>query len=109
MLESPLDTEVATQVRFENLLSSKFPSLEAIKKWNQTMWHKEGKLIVSLIFLSQRMKFCFFNNPNLELDKLQRWSSSVYSQNLLVENVSVIDWSKVENAIGDTIAQNKTS
>jgi len=96
-----------TQAHFEQLLLSQFPFLEPIDKWKQTMWNKEGQLIVSLVFLSQKVKFCFFNNPIIELDKLQRWGSTISSQNLEYDNRSPINWRKVQELIDSTI-QNGT-
>ena len=50
------------------------------------MWHKDGELVVSLIFSKEKLKFCFFNNQNIKLDKHQRWSTTIFSENLEVEN-----------------------
>ncbi len=91
------------QSQFETLLGTSFPSLQPIKKWNQTMWHNDGDIIVSLIFLSKKMKFCFFNNPDLELDKLQRWSATIYSQNLEFSYEDSVNFDRIKSLIEDTI------
>ena len=99
--------EEDTKTVFENLLESKFPFLEPVQKWKQTMWHRDGKLIICLVFSTKKLKFCFFNTPNLILDKLQRWGTTVFSQNLEIENVNDIDWEKIEALIDETIKFHK--
>ena len=96
-----MNRTIEIQEKFENLIQSKYPFLDPVEKWNQKMWHKEGKLIVSLIFLSKKLKFCFFNNPNIKLDKLQRWSATIYSQNLEYQNDEEINWDKIQNLINE--------
>ncbi len=98
-----MNFEIETQTQFEKLLECEFPTLEPINKWNQTMWHKEGHLIISLIFLSKKFKICFFNNPNITLHKLQRWSSTIYSQNLEYKNDDKVDWDKIQELLNNTI------
>ena len=98
-----MDYQVETQYKFEKLLATKFSQLQPINKWRQTMWHLNGNLIVSLVHLSNKSKFCFFNNPELVLDKLQRWSSSVYSQNLEIDQNTKIDWKKISYRISETM------
>ena len=66
------------------------------------MWHLNGKVVVSLVHLSNKSKFCFFNNPDLESDKLQRWGSTVYSQHLEIEQNTKIDWRNISDWIRDT-------
>jgi hypothetical protein len=71
------------------------------------MWHMDGDLIVSLIHLSKKSKFCFFNNDNIELGKMQRWSATIYSHNLEYAAAADVDWGKVDELIQNTIeAQN---
>jgi len=67
------------------------------------MWQKDGNLIVSLVFLSKKMKFCFFNVPDIELDKLQRWGSTIFSQNLEYDDGNAIDWNRISELIEVTI------
>jgi hypothetical protein len=98
-----MNIKIEIQEEFENLIKNEYPLLEPIKKWNQKMWHKKGNLIVSLIFLSKKLKFCFFNNPNIELHKLQRWSSTIYSQNLEYKSNDEINWDKIRSLINETI------
>ena len=95
--------QIDLQTKFEKLLSTKHSQLKPINKWRQTMWHIDEKIIVSLVHLSNKSKFCFFNNPVLKLDKLQRWGSSVYSQNLEIEQDTNINWNDISNWITDTI------
>lgn len=99
--------QIEIQGKFEELLKLKFPTLEPTNKWNQTMWHIEGKPIVSLIHLSKKTKFCFFNNPDIELDKTQRWGSTVYSQNLEYSVNDSVNWDKVGKLIQNTIDDQK--
>ena len=102
MNDPSLQIEHKTQYKFENLLRSKFPFLQAVRKWRQIMWHNNGQLIVSLVFLSRKMKFCFFNSE-IELDVLQRWGSSVYSHNLEYAYGAQINWNQIERFIQHTI------
>lgn len=95
--------QIEIQEKFKELLAAKFPQLEPINKWRQTMWQLDGKVIVSLVHLSKKSKFCFFNNPNLVLDKLQRWSSTIYSNNLEISEVDEVSWESVSRMIEDTI------
>ena len=101
LTDTAFRTEV--QVQFEELLKVKFPILQPTSKWKQIMWHKEEKLIVSLVFSTNKLKFCFFNNPNLKLDKLQRWGTTIYSQNLEISDASEIVWKEIEALINDTV------
>lgn len=94
-----MNTEIEIQDEFEKLIKSDYPFLVPIQKWNQKMWHKDGKLIISLIFLSKKIKFCLFNNPTIELDKRQRWSAMIYSQNLEYHYDDTIDWEKIKKLI----------
>lgn len=98
-----MNIQIETRTRFRRLLASKYPSLKSTEKWRQTMWHNDGSLVVSLIFLSKKIKFCFFNNPNIELDRLQRWSSNIYSQNREYENGMEIDWERISELINTTM------
>ncbi len=91
------------QAKFEELLKARFPILQPTDKWKQIMWHKEGNLIVSLVLSTNKLKFCFFNNPNLKLDKLQRWSTTIYSQNLEIINEREIVWDEIEALIDSTV------
>lgn len=91
------------QAEFEKLLLSKFSFLQPVGKWQQIMWHKEGNLIICLVFSAKKIKFCFFNNPNLTLDKLQRWSTTIYSQNLEISNGDKVNWEKIEELIVNTL------
>ena len=95
--------KVDIQAEFEKRLEAKFSFLQPVDKWKQTMWHKEGNLIICLVLSAKKMKFCFFNNPNLTLDKLQRWSTTVYSQNLEIANEDKVDWEKIEELIVETL------
>jgi hypothetical protein len=89
---------------FHNLLEKSFPKLQAVNKWKQIMWHNEERIIVSLVFGKNKIKFCFFNNPTIKLDKLQRWSQTVYSQNLEIKNESlIIDWVYIKELIQKTL------
>ena len=63
------------------------------------MYHIDGKIIVSLVHLSNKSKFCFFNNPHLELDKLQRWSQTIFSHNLEINKNSNIEWESISSLI----------
>ena len=96
--------QIEIQEKFEALLKTDYSTLQPINKWKQTMWHQDGNIIVSLVLLSKKIKFCFFNNPNIELDKLQRWGSTVYSQNLEYKNQDVVDWDRVRELVEDTLA-----
>ncbi|MEM6815917.1 MAG: hypothetical protein AAF600_16275 [Bacteroidota bacterium] len=87
------------QDSFENLLAEKFPELKPIEKWKQTMWHQNGDLVVSLVPLSKKVKFCFFNCPHLELDKTQRWGTTTTSENLEIPDGSVVDWEQIEQLL----------
>jgi len=98
-----MNREIETQTIFRKLLASNYPNLQSTKKWRQTMWHNDGSLIVSLIFLSKNIKFCFFNNPDIHLDKLQRWSANTYSQNIEYENGMKVDWDKISELINSTL------
>ncbi len=95
--------ESSLQKKFEQLLSKKFSNLQPTIKWNQTMWQMDGNLIVALVFLSNKVKICFFNNYEVELDKLQRWSASIFSQNLEFDSKSEVDWDEITMLIDDTI------
>ncbi len=98
-----MNYQIDIQAKFEKLLKTKYSQLQPINKWRQPMWHLNGKVVVSLVHLSNKSKFCFFNNPELALDKLQRWGSSIYSQNLEVEQNTDIDWNNISYWIADTI------
>lgn len=98
-----MNTEFEIQEEFEKLIKREYPFLAPFKKWNQKMWHKEGALVVSLIFLSKKLKFCFFNNPNIELHKLQRWSSTIYSYNLEYDYDEKINWEKIRKLINKNV------
>lgn len=98
-----VNKEIEIQEEFEHLIKSEYPFLDSVEKWNQKMWHKEQNLIVSLIFLTKKIKFCFFNNPNIELHKLQRWSSTIYSQNLEYQYNDEISWDKIRKLINETV------
>ena len=98
-------TEIEIQNEFEKLIKRNYPFLAPIQKWNQKMWHKEGELIISLIFLSKKMKFCLFNNPAIELDKRQRWSATIYSQNLEYHYEDTIDWEKINKLIDKNVKE----
>ncbi len=97
------DFKIDIQTKFEKLLATKFPLLKSVDKWNQEMWHNNGNLVISLIFLKKTFKFCFFNNSNLQLDKLQRWSTTIYSRNYEFGNDEKIDWFKIEKLIEETL------
>lgn len=101
-----MNREIEIQEKFETIVKSRYPVLQPIQKWNQRMWIREEKIIVALIFLSKKLKFCFFNNPNIELDKLQRWSSTIFSYNLEYENDELIEWDNVKHLIDSTIKDN---
>ncbi len=88
---------------FHKLLKNSFPKLKAENKWKQTMWHINERIIVCLVFGKNQIKFCFFNNPTIKLDKLQRWGQTIHSQNLEIENGNFIDWQYVEDLIKQTI------
>jgi hypothetical protein len=98
-------TEIEIQNEFEKLIKCNYPFLAPIQKWNQKMWHQEGELIISLIFLSKKMKFCLFNNPDFELDKRQRWSATIYSQNLEYHYEDTIDWEKINKLIDKNVKE----
>ena len=100
------EIKIELQSEFGKLLVAKFPFLQPVDKWKQMMWLKEGKLIVSLIFSAKKIKFCFFNNPNLKLDKLQRWSAAIYSQNLEIAYGDTVDWETIEKITRDTSESN---
>ena len=97
------DFKKSTSIKFETMLKSKFPFLQLVEKWKQTMWHKNGDLIVALIFSSKKIKFCFFNNQNIKLNKHQRWSNNIFSENLEIQNKNEIDWKIIEELIENTI------
>lgn len=99
--------KIDIQTRFEELLQSRFPLLQPCNKWKQTMWHLEGNVVVSLIQLSKKTKLCFFNNPTIQLDKIQRWSASIYSHNLEYQNESQVDWERIDELIQNTIETQK--
>lgn len=88
---------------FHKLLKKSFPELKAENKWKQTMWLINERLIVCLVFGKKQIKFCFFNNPSIKLHKLQRWSQTIHSQNLEIENGNFIDWQYVEDLVKQTI------
>ena len=100
-----MNTEIEIQEEFEKLIQSDYPFLTPIQKWNQKMWHQDGELIISLIFLSKKMKFCLFNNPTIELDKRQRWSATIYSQNLEYHYEDTIDWKKIKQLIAKNVEE----
>ncbi|QCX01336.1 DUF1801 domain-containing protein [Aggregatimonas sangjinii] len=91
------------QESFKNLLAEKFPELKPIEKWKQTMWHHNGDLVVSLVPLSKKVKFCFFNTPHLELDKTQRWGTTTSSENLEIPEGSLVDWEQIETLIASIL------
>ena len=95
--------QIDIQTHFEELLRTKFPHLQPIGKLRQTMWHIEGNLVVSLVHLSKKTKFCFFNNANLALDKIQRWGSTIYSHNLEYTDENEVNWDEVSEFIQNTI------
>ena len=96
--------QIEIQQKFDELLRIKFSELQSANKWNQTMWHKDGRVIVSLVHLSKKSKFCFFNNPNLKVGKNQRWSATIYSNNVEVSENDKVDWKSVSEHIEKTIA-----
>ncbi len=98
-----MNFQIDTQEKFEKLLKTRFGQLQPINKWRQMMWHLDGQIVVSLVHLSNKSKLCFFNNPELILDKNQRWGSTIYSTNLEIEPKMDIDWNSVSNWISDTI------
>ena len=104
LIETDLKNNI--QTKFENLLQKKFSYLQPVEKWKQTMWHKNGELVVSLIFSKEKLKFCFFNNPNIKLDKHQRWSTTIFSENLEVENQEKVNWKIIEELIDKTNLKN---
>ena len=69
------------------------------------MWHQDGELIISLIFLSKKMKFCLFNNPTIKLDKRQRWSPLNFSENLEYHYKDTIDWEKINQLIAKNLKE----
>jgi hypothetical protein len=93
--------------QFHTILKKSFPKLKAENKWKQTMWHLNERIIVCLVFGKNKIKFCFFNNPSIKLDKLQRWSQTIYSKNLEIENSNLVDWEYVEELIKKTINLSK--
>ena len=95
--------QIEIQEKFEELLASKFFQLQPVNKWKQTMWHIDGEIIVSLVHLSKKSKFCFFNNPGLNLDKVQRWSSTIYSNNLEINEANEVNWESISDLIENTI------
>ncbi len=97
------------QENFEQLIADKYSQLQATTKWNQTMWHINGDLVVSLIHMANKSKFCLFNNDELDLDKLQRWNTTTYSKNLEVHDSKSIDWSLLSEMIDQTISQYTTT
>ena len=80
LTDTAFRTEV--QVQFEELLKVKFPILQPTSKWKQIMWHKEEKLIVSLVFSTNKLKFCFFdlNSRLLSRHRLQHVSAAANAQ-----------------------------
>jgi uncharacterized protein YdhG (YjbR/CyaY superfamily) len=102
------DKEIANKIQteFESLLKSKFPSLKPMEKWKQTMWHLNGNTIVSLVFLKNKIKFCFFNSDNLDINIVQRWSASIFSLNMEYNYEETINWEKIHELIEQTIITN---
>jgi hypothetical protein len=92
------------QRNFELLLHEKYPYLQVVDKWKQKMWHKDGHLVVSLIFSSKKYKLCFFNNPMIKLGKRQNWSTSVFSENIEYSYEQNVNWEEVDSIIKSTIA-----
>ena len=95
--------QINLQQKFEEILARDFVQLQPVKKWRQTMWHLDGNLVVSLVHLSKKSKFCFFNNPNLEIGKIQRWGSVTYSNNVEVTAVDELDWKEISKLIRETL------
>ena len=73
------------------------------------MWHIDGHLVVSLVHLSKKSKFCFFNNPNLEIGIVQRWGSTTYSNNVEVIGAEEVDWKTIAKLVRDTILTHSIS
>lgn len=105
MITSDQDLANKLQKDFENFLKSKFPSLNSIEKWKQTMWHLDGNLIVSLVTSKNKIKFCFFNVDKLDLKVLQRWSASTFSFNLDYNYEDKINWDKIKRIIEQTLTK----
>lgn len=101
--------QINLQQKFEEILAKEFPQLQPVKKWRQTMWHLDGNLVVSLVHLSKKSKFCFFNNPNLEIGKIQRWGATIYSNNLEVTSEQNVDWDQISKMIKETSEVSKIS
>jgi hypothetical protein len=99
--------QIVIQEKFEAILQEKYPLLEPIDKWKQTMWHLNENLVVSLIFSSKKLKFCFFNNSSLKLDKNQRWSTTIFSENIEYGYEDIINWKKIEGLIESTVINYK--
>ena len=100
-----MNREIEIQEEFEKLITREFPFLTPTQKWNQKMWHQDGELIISLIFLSKKMKFCLFNNPTIKLDKRQRWSATIFSENLEYHYEDTIDWEKIKKLIAKNLKE----
>jgi uncharacterized protein YdhG (YjbR/CyaY superfamily) len=49
--------QIDIQTKFEELLQLKFPHLQPINKWKQTMWHIDGNLINSSFKKNQILFF----------------------------------------------------
>ena len=90
------EQQTKIQAHFNKLLADKYPMLQPIDKWKQVMWHQDGDLIVSLVLLQKKVKFCFFNSSNLTLNKTQRWGTTITSENLEVENGEAVDWERID-------------
>jgi hypothetical protein len=58
MITSDQDLANKLQKDFENFLKSKFPSLNWIEKWKQTM-HLDGNLLYILVTSKNKIKFLF--------------------------------------------------
>lgn len=101
--------QINLQQKFEEILAKDFSQLQPINKWRQTMWHIDGKLVVSLVNLSKKSKFCFFNNPNLEVGIVQRWGSTTYSNNIEVNGAAEVDWKTIIKLLRDTFLTHSTS
>lgn len=101
--------QINLQQKFEDILAKDFSQLQPINKWKQTMWHLDGNLVVSLVHLSKKSKFCFFNNSNLEVGTIQRWGSTTYSNNVEVTSAVNVDWDQISRFIKETSEVSKTS
>lgn len=97
------DSAANIQKTFETILAEKFPELQPVNKWKQTMWHLNGDLVVSLVPLAKKVKFCFFNSPHLKLDKTQRWGTTTSSENLEIPNGTDIDWKQIEKLLTEIL------